>query len=112
MSERKNPYEIIGGATKVEELVDRFYDLMALEESFAELRAMHSEDLTNSRDKLKLFYRDGWEVRISTPQNMVTQCCEPDIYLLRLALRSAINGWLACIEQWKIAALMVRSAPN
>ena len=59
MSERKNPYEIIGGAAKVEELVDRFYDLMALEESFAELRVMHSEDLTNSRDKLKLFL-SGW----------------------------------------------------
>jgi hemoglobin len=34
MSERKNPYEMIGGASKLEELVDRFYDLMALEESF------------------------------------------------------------------------------
>jgi hemoglobin len=59
MSERKNPYEIIGGAAKVEELVDRFYDLMALEEPFAELRAMHSEDLSSSRDKLKLFL-SGW----------------------------------------------------
>jgi len=41
MSERKNPYEIIGGADKVEELVDRFYDLMSLEEVFADLRARH-----------------------------------------------------------------------
>jgi hemoglobin len=41
MSERKNPYEMIGGAAKIEELVDRFYDVMALEESFEALRAVH-----------------------------------------------------------------------
>ncbi|OYY54597.1 MAG: hemoglobin-like protein, partial [Polynucleobacter sp. 24-46-87] len=59
MDTQKSPYELIGGPQKVDELVDRFYDLMALEESFAELRAMHSPDLSNSREKLKLFL-SGW----------------------------------------------------
>ena len=55
MSELKTPYELIGGATKVGELVDRFYDLMALEEQFADLRAMHAQDLSMAREKLTLF---------------------------------------------------------
>ena len=59
MSERKSPYEAIGGIDKVDELVDRFYDLMALERGLAELRAMHPPDLSDSREKLK-FFLTGW----------------------------------------------------
>jgi hemoglobin len=59
MSQRNKPYEMIGGAAKVEELVDRFYDLMALEEPFEDLRVMHPQDLSGSREKLKLFLV-GW----------------------------------------------------
>jgi hemoglobin len=61
MTDRKTltPYEAIGGIDKVDELVDRFYDLMALDPNFAELRAMHPQDLSSSREKLK-FFLTGW----------------------------------------------------
>jgi hemoglobin len=52
-------YELIGGATKLRELVDRFYDLMELEPEFAGIRAMHPQDISGSRDKLYWFL-SGW----------------------------------------------------
>jgi len=50
--EKQSIYEAIGGIDKVDELVDRFYDLMALEPQFAELQAIHPPDSTSSREKL------------------------------------------------------------
>jgi hemoglobin len=55
----KSVYQSIGGINKVDELVDRFYDLMALEESLSDLRALHPADLSGSREKLK-FFLTGW----------------------------------------------------
>ena len=45
-------FELIGGATKLRALVDRFYDLMDMEPEFAGLRAMHPATLEGSREKL------------------------------------------------------------
>ena len=59
MTHRKSIYESIGGIDKVDELVDRFYDLMSLEPQFSALRAMHPQDLSTSREKLK-FFLTGW----------------------------------------------------
>ena len=59
MSERQTIFEAIGGIDRVDALVDRFYDLMDLEPQFKELRAMHTPDLSNSREKLK-FFLTGW----------------------------------------------------
>ena len=59
MSERRSIYDAVGGIDKIDELVDRFYDLMALEPSVVELRAMHPQDLSSSREKLK-FFLTGW----------------------------------------------------
>ena len=52
-------YERIGGDAAVGKLCDRFYELMASVPQFAELRAMHPEDLSGSRDKLYMFL-SGW----------------------------------------------------
>lgn len=53
------PYQLLGGEEKVRQLVDRFYDHMdELPETY-ELRQMHAEDLSGSRDKLFLFL-SGW----------------------------------------------------
>lgn len=52
-------YEAMGGAVGVREMVDRFYDLMDLEEEFKVLRAVHPADLSGSRDKLFMFL-SGW----------------------------------------------------
>jgi len=52
-------FESIGGAARLRELVDRFYDLMELEPEFAGIRAMHPTPLDTSRDKLYWFLC-GW----------------------------------------------------
>ena len=52
-------YELIGGETKLRELVDRFYDLMDLEPEFAGIRALHPTALEGSRDKL-FWFLSGW----------------------------------------------------
>ena len=59
MTEKISIYESIGGIDRIDLLVDRFYDLMALEPIFSDLRAMHPQDLSISREKLKLFLT-GW----------------------------------------------------
>ena len=53
------PYELIGGAAAVEHLVNRFYDHMDTLEEATVIRAMHPEDLTDSREKLTWFL-SGW----------------------------------------------------
>lgn len=58
-TQQKTAFELIGGETKIRELVDRFYDLMELELEFAGIRAMHPTPLDGSRDKLYWFLC-GW----------------------------------------------------
>ena len=52
-------YDVIGGETKLREMVDRFYDLMELEPEFAGIRAMHPTSTDGSRDKL-FWFLTGW----------------------------------------------------
>lgn len=53
------PYEMIGGSAVVMAIVDRFYRLMEDEAAYAELRALHAEDLTQVRAGLAAFL-NGW----------------------------------------------------
>lgn len=59
MTEPQTLYEVIGGETRVREMVDRFYDLMELEPEFALLRATHPPSLDNARDRL-FWFLCGW----------------------------------------------------
>jgi len=59
MSSNPTLYDVIGGASKLRELVDRFYDLMQLEPEFAGIHAMHPVPNDSSRDKLFMFL-SGW----------------------------------------------------
>lgn len=52
-------YDLIGGESKLRDLVDRFYDLMELEPEFTGIRAMHPTPLDSSRDKL-FWFLCGW----------------------------------------------------
>lgn len=52
-------FEAIGGEEKIRQLVDRFYDLMDTQPEAARIRALHPEDLAESRDKLFMFLV-GW----------------------------------------------------
>lgn len=44
-SRPKTPYELAGGADVVEAIVARFYALMDTDPTYADLRAIHAEDL-------------------------------------------------------------------
>ena len=98
MTERKTPYELIGGIDKVDELVDRFYDLMALEPGMAELRAMHPADLASSREKLK-FFLTGW---MGGPDIYSPKYGHPMLRARHLPFKIGMeerNQWLACMYQ-------------
>lgn len=53
------PYELLGGAEPLRQLVDRFYDVMDAAPEARELRDMHGADLGPMRDKLYEFL-SGW----------------------------------------------------
>jgi len=55
----RTPYAALGDERGVRQLVDRFYDLMDALPETATIRAMHPEDLAESRDKLFEFL-SGW----------------------------------------------------
>ena len=98
MSERKSLYDSIGGTDKVDELVDRFYDLMVLEPSLTELRAMHPQDISGSREKLK-FFLTGW---MGGPDIYSPKYGHPMLRARHLPYKIGLterNQWLACMYQ-------------
>ena len=58
-SSKSTFYELLGGAEKVRDLVETFYDVMDRDEKASTIRAMHSADLTVAREKLFMFLT-GW----------------------------------------------------
>lgn len=52
-------YDRLGGDAGIRKLVDTFYDVMDADPRAAPIRAMHPEDLAQSREKLYLFL-SGW----------------------------------------------------
>jgi hemoglobin len=54
-----SPFERIGGHAAMRAITDRFYDLMDRDPAYAELRAIHAEDLGFMRESLPLFLA-GW----------------------------------------------------
>ena len=94
--EKQSIYEAIGGIDKVDKLVDRFYDLMALEPQFAELQAIHPPDSTSSREKLK-FFLTGW---MGGPDIYSPKYGHPMLRARHLHFKIGIlerNQWLACM---------------
>jgi len=98
MSDRQTIFEAIGGIDQLDTLVDRFYDLMDLEPQFKELRAMHTPDLSNSREKLK-FFLTGW---MGGPDIYSPKYGHPMLRARHLPFKIGLlerNQWLACMYQ-------------
>ncbi|MES2491831.1 MAG: group II truncated hemoglobin [Pseudomonadota bacterium] len=53
------PFERLGGHATLQQITNRFYDLMDSDPAYAELRAMHAPDLTPMRTSLASFLA-GW----------------------------------------------------
>lgn len=89
-------FEMIGGADKLREMVDRFYDLMELEPEFAGIRAMHPPTMDGSRDKLYWFL-SGWT---GGPSLYIEQFGHPRLRARHLPFpiaSSERDQWLRCM---------------
>jgi hemoglobin len=92
------PYEWIGGQDRVRALVDRFYDLMDLESSYRQLRAVHGSELTGARDKL-FWFLSGW---LGGPQAYTERFGHPRLRMRHMPFAIGIQEseqWLACMDQ-------------
>jgi hemoglobin len=92
------PFEWIGGEEKVQQLVDRFYDLMDLEPAYAELRAAHGTELARARQNL-FWFLCGW---LGGPPHYESRFGHPRLRARHLPFRIGIverDQWLACMDQ-------------
>ena len=92
------PFEQIGGAARIQELVTRFYDLMEIEEKYADLRATHHENLVMTREKLFDFL-NGW---LGGPQLYVEKYGHPRLKARHMPFKIGVterDQWVACMDQ-------------
>lgn len=91
-------FDRLGGEQGVRALVDRFYDLMAIEPRYAELRALHPLELDGSRDKL-FWFLCGW---MGGPSHYIERFGHPRLRARHLPYAIGIrerDQWMACMGQ-------------
>ncbi|MDQ5941680.1 MAG: hemoglobin [Pseudomonadota bacterium] len=91
------PYQMLGGEPVVARLTDRFYELMASVPQFSGIRAMHPEDLQESRDKLFMFL-SGW---LGGPDLFVEKFGHPRLRGRHMPFAigtSERDQWVACMS--------------
>ena len=91
-------YEQIGGAEKLRELVDCFYDLMSLEPAFQTIFKMHPTSLDGSRDKLYMFL-SGW---MGGPGLYIEKYGHPRLRARHLPFQIGVaerNQWVVCMRE-------------
>lgn len=91
-------YELLGGDTRLRELVDRFYDLMDLEPAYRELRAVHGSTLDEARDKLYWFL-SGW---LGGPNHYIERFGHPRLRARHMPFSIGIrerDQWVGCMDQ-------------
>ncbi len=91
-------FDQLGGETAIRTLVDRFYDLMDEKPDAVTIRAMHPDDLTESRRKLTLFLT-MWT---GGPRAYMEERGHPRMRARHLPFPiddAARDAWLACMAQ-------------
>ena len=94
----RSPYERMGGATEVRNLVDRFYDAMERRPDAATILAMHDDDLTESRQKLFEFL-SGW---MGGPSLYMEKHGHPRLRMRHAPFavdHAAAVAWMACMDE-------------
>jgi hemoglobin len=97
-TDNNTAYGAVGGADAVRALVDRFYDLMDLELTFAGIRALHPHTLDGSRNKLTMFL-SGW---LGGPDLYQQRFGHPRLRARHLPYEIGIaerDQWMACMGQ-------------
>lgn len=92
------PYELIGGAERVRELVDRFYDHMDALPEATKIRDLHARSLRGSREKLFLFL-SGW---LGGPDLYVEKYGHPRLRRRHMPFsigREERDQWLLCMDK-------------
>jgi len=97
-SNPESPYQHMGGEAAVRALVERFYDLMdSLPEAW-EIRKLHPEDLSGSREKLFKFL-SGW---LGGPPLYIQEYGHPMLRRRHLPFpidEQARDQWMLCMNQ-------------
>ena len=91
-------FEKMGSETGVRKLVDDFYDLMDTKPEAAQIRAMHPEDLTESRDKLYKFLV-GWS---GGPPLYINEFGHPRLRARHMPFpidTAARDQWMLCMDE-------------
>jgi hemoglobin len=91
-------YETIGGEQRLRALVDRFYDVMDTAPEAAGIRALHPEDLTESRNKL-FWFLSGWS---GGPPMYIERFGHPRLRARHLPFsigESERDQWLWCMNR-------------
>jgi hemoglobin len=105
MSDAPTPYERLGGAEKLRELVERFYLLMDTQPEYHAIRKLHPPDLSGSAEKLYLFL-SGW---LGGPPLYQQRFGQPFLRARHLpfAIGEAERDlWLACMRQAMLEVLV------
>lgn len=90
-------FDTIGGQSKIDELVTRFYDLMETLPEAAGIRALH-EDMPRAREKLRLFLT-GW---MGGPQLYVEKYGHPRLRARHLPFAigpAERDQWMLCMTR-------------
>ncbi|NQE62232.1 group II truncated hemoglobin [Caulobacter sp. RHG1] len=85
-------FDQIGGAARIDALVEAFYDLIETDPAYAELRAMHAADMTPVRASLK-GWMTGW---LGGPRDWFTQ--HPGVCMMSMHRAMPIDA--ATAGQW------------
>lgn len=90
-------YDRMGGAAGIAELVERFYDVMDSDPRARGIRAQHGADLSEAREKLRLFLT-GWT---GGPQLYMEKFGHPRLRARHLPFRIGVDErdqWLHCFR--------------
>ncbi|MCX7221568.1 MAG: group II truncated hemoglobin [Burkholderiales bacterium] len=89
-------FELLGGEQGIRQLVDRFYDVMDVDEDLTVLRQVHGASLDQARDKL-FWYLCGY---FGGPQHYIERFGHPRLRARHLPYSIGIlerDQWLLCM---------------
>jgi len=95
-SSKATLFELIGGTDNIRALVERFYDIMDSDPRAAELRAVHTADLSSAREKLFMFL-SGWT---GGPQLYIERYGHPRLRMRHMPFpvdEAARDQWMYCM---------------